>query len=107
VTILPYQDHGYIRFISDRTGETLFEIKMLEGSLIVWGSHYRPNEFDARRDDDGGTVAVVGTLHDRIGPVVTFGECLNILSGFRVELGSLPADFDPSWAETARKRPPR
>jgi hypothetical protein len=98
MTILPYQDHGYIRFISDRTGETLFEIKMLDGSLLIWGTHYRPDEFGARLADDGASIAVVGTLRDRIGPVVTFGDRLSILSGFRVELGSLPADFDPSWS---------
>jgi hypothetical protein len=39
VTILPYHDRGYIGFTSDRTGEALFEIKMLDGAMIVWGSH--------------------------------------------------------------------
>ena len=97
MTILPYQSHGYIRFISDRTGETLLEIKMLDGSAIVWGAHYRPSEFDALLADDGATLAVLGTLRDRLGPVVTFAECLNISSGFRVEIGRLPADFDPAW----------
>ncbi len=33
-----------------------------------------------------------------IGPVVTFGECLNVLCGFRVEIGTLPASFDLSWS---------
>jgi hypothetical protein len=42
VTILPYQHGGYIRFISERTGETPFEITMLDGAIIIWGSHYRP-----------------------------------------------------------------
>jgi hypothetical protein len=39
VTILPYKDRGYVRFICDRTGETLFEIKMLDGAIVIWGSH--------------------------------------------------------------------
>ena len=97
MTILPYQDRRYIRFVSDRTGEALFEIKMLDGALLVWGAHYRPSEFDALLADDGATVAVLGTLRDRFGPVVTFAECLNIFTGFRVEIGRLPADFDSAW----------
>ena len=55
MTLLPYQDRRYVRFISERTGETLFEIKMLGGSLIVWGSHYRPDEFAALLAIDGST----------------------------------------------------
>ena len=97
VTILPYQDGGYVRFISERTGETLFEINMLDGAMIIWGSHYRPDEFKASLASDGATVSVTGALRDRIGPVVTFAECLNVVSGFRLELGRLPPSFDPSW----------
>ena len=97
MTILPYQEGSYVRFVSDRTGETLFEIKMLDGALLVWGAHYRPSEFDALLSDDGATVAVLGTLRDRLGPVVTFAQCLNVLSGFCVEIGRLPADFDAAW----------
>lgn len=67
-------------------------------SAVVWGSHYRPDEFDIHLAADGATVSVWGTLRDRIGPVVTFGESLNVLSGFPLELGSLPADYDPSWS---------
>ena len=98
MTILPYRDRGYVRFVSDRTGETLFEIKMLDGALIVWGSQYRPSEFDALLAIDGTTVALLGTLRDRVGPVVTFAECINIRAGFRVEVGSIPATYDPSWS---------
>jgi hypothetical protein len=47
VTFLAYRDHGFIRFTSERTGETIFEIKMVCGSIIVWGAHYRPSEFTA------------------------------------------------------------
>lgn len=97
MTILRYRDRSYVRFISDRTGETLFEIKMLDGAIIVWGSHARPSEFAASLAADGATVSVVGTLRDRIGPVVTFAECLTVSSSFRVEAGHLAADFDPSW----------
>ncbi len=70
MTILPYKDGSYVRFISDRTGETLFEIKMRDGALLVWVAHYRPSEFDALLVAGGATVAVVGTLRDRLGPVV-------------------------------------
>jgi hypothetical protein len=98
VTTLPYKDRGYIRFISERTGETLFEIKMLNGSILIWGAHYRPSEFKASLIDDGANVSVTGALCDRVGPVVTFGERLDISSGFRVELGHLPEGFDPAWS---------
>jgi hypothetical protein len=70
VTILPYQHGGYIRFISERTGETLFEITMLDGAIIIWGSHYRPDEFKASLAGDGATVSVAGILRDRVGAVV-------------------------------------
>ena len=33
MTVLPYRDHGYVRILSTRTGETLFEIKMLGGQM--------------------------------------------------------------------------
>ena len=72
--------------------------RRLDGALLVWGAHYRPSEFDALLADDGAAVAVIGTLRDRIGPVVTFAERLNIEAGFRVELGRVAADFDPAWS---------
>lgn len=71
---------------------------MLDGALLVWGAHYRPSEFDALLADDGATVAVLGTLRDRLGPVVAFAECLRVSAGFRVEIGRLAPDFDPSWS---------
>jgi hypothetical protein len=98
VTTLPYHDHGYIRFMSERSGETLSEIKMIDGAMIIWGAHYRPSEFKVSLIDGGANVSVTGTLCDRVGPVVTFSDSLDIVSGFRVELGRLPADFDPSWS---------
>lgn len=70
---------------------------MLDGAMIVWGTHYRPSEFAARLAKAASSVSIGGTLRDRIGPVVTFGECLAVLCGFRVEVGRLPANFDPSW----------
>lgn len=98
MAVLPYRDRSFVRFISDRTRETMFEITMIEGSLIVWGAHYRPGEFRATLADDGATVAVSGTLRDRIGDVVTFDQVLSLEVGFRVELGVLPSDYDPSWS---------
>jgi len=38
-----------------------------------------------------------GTLRDRLGVVVTFGDCLDVWASYGVEVGELPADFDPSW----------
>jgi hypothetical protein len=98
LTILPYRDRSYVRFCSERTNETLFEITMIDGSVIVWGAHYRPSEFRAALADDGATVSVAGTLRDRQGPVVTFAEHLNVEAGYRVEFGRLPGDYDPAWS---------
>jgi hypothetical protein len=98
MTILPYRDRSFARFLSDRTHETLFEITMLDGAIIVWGAHYRPNEFSALLADDGATVRLLGRLHDRCGPVVTFGQHLEVDASFRVQIGVLPANFDPSWS---------
>jgi hypothetical protein len=39
----------------------------------------------------------VGTLRDRIGPVVTLGALLSIAVDFRVESGCLPVDFEVAW----------
>jgi hypothetical protein len=97
--LLPYRDHTYFRLTSTRTGETLFEAKMLCDSIIVWGAHYRPCEFNALLADDGQTVALVGTLRDRIGPVVVFGECVDVSASYSVEVGDVPADYDPSWSK--------
>jgi hypothetical protein len=101
MTLLPYRDHTYFRLISTRTRETLFEVKMLGGSIIVWGQHYRPSEFGACLADDGQTVALVGTLRDRIGKVVTFREYLDVRAPYSVELGKLPPDYDPAWQREA------
>jgi hypothetical protein len=37
MTVLPYPDRSFVRLISERTAETLFEITMLDGTIIVWG----------------------------------------------------------------------
>ncbi len=92
---LPYRERSYLRFVSTRTDETIFELKMLAGALIVWGRRYRPSEFDARLDD--GEVRLSGTLSDHLGVVVTFGGQTVVTANFRVEVGELAADFDGSW----------
>ena len=97
MTILPFRDHTVIRFVSLRTGETLFELRMLQGAIIIWGQCYRPSEFDATLADDGRTVTLRGTLRDSCGAVVTFGESLDVDAVYGVEIGELPADYDPSW----------
>ena len=66
VTTLPYKELGYIRFISERTSETLFEIKMFRASMLIWGAHYRPSEFKASLAEDGASVRIEGMLCDRI-----------------------------------------
>lgn len=95
MTFLPCRDRGFIRFVSERTDETLFEIKMIDGAIIVWGAHYRPNEFEACLTEDGATVVVAGILRDRFGVVVMFRNHLSVSASFRVELGRLAANFDP------------
>lgn len=66
--------------------------------LFVWGAHYRPSEFWALLEDDGATVRLLGRFYDRCGPVVEFGQHLEVDAGFRLQIGDLPADFDPSWS---------
>jgi hypothetical protein len=97
VIVLPYRDHTVIRFRSLRTGETLFELRMIERSLIVWGERYRPSEFDATLSEDGRTVALVGTLRDSCGRVVTFGGALDVRASYSVQIDELPADYDQEW----------
>lgn len=41
------------------------------------------------------------TLHDRIGTVVVFGDCLDERAPYSVEMGDLPPDYDPSWRKDA------
>lgn len=75
--LLPYRDHTYFRLISTRTGEALFEVKMLFGSIIVWGGHYRPCELAhvsatmARLSPGWARSASVSD------PSLTFGDCLD------------------------------
>lgn len=97
MTTFQYRERSYVRFFSLRTDETLFEMRMLEGALIVWGEHYRPSEFDAQLDGD--TVVCSGMLRDRCGTVVTFGDRLDILAPYRVDVGELPDDYDGSWSK--------
>jgi hypothetical protein len=95
--LLPFREHTYFRLTSTRTGETLFEAKMLAGAIIVWGAHYRPSEFDAHLAEDGRSVALAGALSDRIGLVVTLGDYLDAIASYSVDVGELPPDFDTSW----------
>ena len=60
--LLPYRDHTFLRILSARTGETLFEIKMLDGSMIVWGANGTPGPEKKSRD----LLGVVG-LGERLG----------------------------------------
>jgi hypothetical protein len=46
VIVLRFCDHMYVRIISTRTGETLIELKMIGGGVIVWRRHYQPSESD-------------------------------------------------------------
>lgn len=94
---LPYREHTYLRIISTRTAETLFEARMIAGALIIWGAHYRPSDFHARLSADGATITLAGELRDRYGDVVTFGDVLEVAAGFRVDAGRLPDGYDASW----------
>jgi hypothetical protein len=96
VTILPYRDSGLVRFASERRGETLSEITMVDGALIVWRCHFRPSDLTALLADDGASVSITSTRRDRIGPIVILGERLSIVADLRVECGRLPPDHNPS-----------
>jgi hypothetical protein len=61
----------FVRFDSMRTRETLLQACRIDDALVVYGSasrdHYRVGL-------DGDVVRIDGTLHDRVGPAVSFGD---------------------------------
>lgn len=84
---LRYEERSRVRFVSLRTGETMLELKMLEGSLITWGCMKR-DRCDVRLD--AGAVTIAGELADNRGPVLRAGDdALEYLAGVRVEFGTV------------------
>jgi hypothetical protein len=85
----------YIRFESLRTGETLLEAKRLDGALIVHGN---ANRRKFRVGLDGEVVKIDGTLWDRYGPAVSFGDDeLRFHTKVSVDCGVLPDGYDGAW----------
>ena len=86
---------NYVRFDSLRTGETLLEAKRLAGSLIVYGNASR-DYYDVGLDGD--LVTIDGTLWDRRGPAISFGDdALRFHARVVVDCGVLPDDYDGTW----------
>ncbi len=85
----------YVRFDSLRTGETLLEAKLLAGALIVYGNARR-NRYNVGLDGD--VVKIDGTLWDRRGPAVSFGDdALRFHTKVIIDCGVLPDDYDGAW----------
>jgi hypothetical protein len=85
----------YLRFESVRTSETLLEARRLNGALVVYGNATR-DRYDVGLDGD--VVKIDGTLWDRWGPAVSFGDdALRFHTKVIVDCGVLPADYDGQW----------
>ncbi|MEX2224925.1 MAG: hypothetical protein WEB52_00595 [Dehalococcoidia bacterium] len=67
----------------------MFEITTLDGSMIVWGAHYRPDEFCAPLADDGATVAVLGRCSTASGLSLDVYDGLRTDAGFPRRVGKL------------------
>ena len=85
----------YVRFDRVRTGDTLLEARRLAGALIVYGNSTR-DRYDVGLDGD--VVKIDGTLWDRWGPAVSFGEdALCFHTKVTVDCGVLPDAYDGTW----------
>lgn len=79
---LQYQPERIIRFASGQ--ETLLELKMTDGALILWGIARR-DRFSARLEGD--QVEILGELANSRGPVVRFtGDGIVMLSSVQIEV---------------------
>ncbi len=86
--------HTFLRLQSARTGQTLLHASRLDRALIVYGDACR-DHYDLRLD--GEDVRLDGTLWDRIGPAVSFGDDAIRFHCMLIDFGSLSEDHDGSW----------
>ena len=86
----------YVRFESLRTHQTLLEARRLaEDALIVWGSAQRDRYDIGLRE---GRVWITGTLCDRIGPAVSFGDdAVRFHTQVVTNCDAMPEGYDGSW----------
>ena len=86
----------YVRFESLRTRETLLEARRLsEDALVVWGTSRRDRYDVGLRE---GAVWITGTLCDRIGPAVSFGDgAVRFHTRVSIDCAALPEGYDGSW----------
>ena len=85
----------YVRFDSLRTGETLLDAKRIDQSLIIYGNARR-DRFDVGLDGD--EVRINGTLWDRYGPAVSFGDdALRFHTKVSVDCGALSEGYGGAW----------
>ena len=86
----------YVRCESLRTRETLLEARRLdEDALVVWGTARRDRYDVGLRE---GRVWITGTLCDRIGPAVSFGDgAVRFHTRVITDCDLLPAGYDGSW----------
>lgn len=77
------------------TGETLLEAHRLNGALIVYGNATR-DRYEVGLDGD--VVKIHGTLWDRRGPAVSFGDdTVRFHTKVAVDCGVLPDEYDGAW----------
>ena len=71
----------------------------LPGALMVYGDA-KPDRYNVRLD--GEEVRIDGTLRDRIGPAISFGDdSMRCHTEVRINVGVLLEDYNGSWQREA------
>ncbi len=86
----------HVRFESVRTRETLLEARRVrEDALIIWGSARRDRYDVGLRE---GSVWITGTLWDRVGPALSFGDdAVRFHTRVTTDCDVLPDGYGGSW----------
>lgn len=91
--------HTFIRFQSIRTGQTMLHANRLPGALIIYGDA-KPDRYSVRLD--GEEVRIDGTLWDRLGPAISFGDdSMRYHTEVRSNAGVLAEDYTGAWQREA------
>ena len=91
----------FIHFTSARTRQTLLHASRIKDALVVYGDATR-DLYDVGLDDDH--VRIEGTLWDRVGPAMSFGDdAFRLHTRMLIDFGSLPDEYDGSWRRDESK----
>src|SRR5437870_5832456 len=93
--LIVLRPHTFIRFDSVRTGEVLLHASRLDDALVVYGNATR-DSYDV--GIDGENVRIDGTLWDRVGPAMSFGDgAFRLHTPMLIDFGQLPDEYDGCW----------